>query len=65
MSKAARSVLERSLLDQMNGADWRLRRVWQNETAAIDLQAAPAALRNPVLALFPPLRYSQRFRSIP
>ena len=30
--------LERVLCDQMISADWRLRRTWQNETAAIDLQ---------------------------
>jgi hypothetical protein len=30
--------LERNLVDQMIAADWRLRRTWQNETAAIDLQ---------------------------
>ena len=30
--------LERVLYDEMISADWRLRRTWQNETAAIDLQ---------------------------
>ena len=30
--------LERVLVDQMIAAEWRLRRTWQTETAAVDLQ---------------------------
>ena len=30
--------LERILLDQIIAAEWRLRRTWQTETAAVDLQ---------------------------